>query len=85
MFTGGLRLPALLSQPRPAEPPPLLPIRPRVVKKSKTACPCGVLDEPVTAYAEALIVLTGRCGCLRWFELLGAGLAAVAVNAVVLI
>lgn len=27
----------------------------------------------------------GRCGCLRWFELLVAGLAAAAVNAVVLI
>ncbi len=28
---------------------------------------------------------TGRCGCPRWVELLGAGLAAVAVNPVVLI
>ena len=29
-------------------------------------------------------MLTGRCGCLRGVELLGAGLAAVAVNRVVL-
>ena len=28
----------------------------------------------------AWVVLTGRCGCPRWFELLGAVLAAVAVN-----
>ena len=31
------------------------------------------------------VVLTGRWGCLRGVELLGAGLAAVAVNAVALI
>ena len=30
-------------------------------------------------------MLTLRRGCLRWVELLGAGLAAVAVNAVALI
>ena len=28
---------------------------------------------------------TGGCGCLRWVQLLGAGLAAVAVNSVALI
>ena len=33
----------------------------------------------------AWVVLTLRRGCLRWVELLGAGLAAVAVNAVALI
>ena len=32
-----------------------------------------------------LIVLTLRCGCPSWVQLLGAGLAAVAVNAVALI
>ena len=31
------------------------------------------------------VVLTMHCGCLRGVELLGAGLAAVAVNAVALI
>ena len=30
-------------------------------------------------------MFTMRYGCLRWFEQLGAGLAAVAVNSVVLI
>ena len=33
----------------------------------------------------AWVVCTGRCGFLRWAELLGAGLAAVAVDAVALI
>ena len=33
----------------------------------------------------AWVVLTGGCGCPRWVEWLGAGLAAVAVNRVVLI
>ena len=33
----------------------------------------------------AWVVLTMHCGCLRGVERLGAGLAAVAVNAVVLI
>lgn len=33
----------------------------------------------------AWVVLTGRCGCARWVQLLGAGLAAVAVKAVALI
>ncbi len=37
------------------------------------------------AEGRALIAFTGRCGFLRWFELLVAGLAAAAVNAVVLI
>ena len=49
---------------------------------------CGVgAVQLMTGRAEqgAWIVLTGRCGCPRWFELLGAGLAAVAVNAVALI
>ena len=31
------------------------------------------------------VVITGRCGCQGWVELLGAGLAAAAVNAVALI
>ena len=33
----------------------------------------------------AWVVLTGRCGCPRWVEQLGAGLAVVAVNRVALI
>ena len=33
----------------------------------------------------AWVVLTGRCGCLRGVQLLGVGLAAVAVNAVALL
>ena len=33
----------------------------------------------------AWVVITGRGGCPRWVQLLGAGLAAVAVNAVALI
>jgi len=33
----------------------------------------------------AWVVLAMCCGCPRWFELLGAGLAAVAVDAVALI
>ena len=31
------------------------------------------------------VVITMHCGCLRWFEQLGAGLAAVTVNRAVLI
>ena len=31
------------------------------------------------------VVITMHCGCLRWFEWLGVGLAAVAVNAVALL
>ena len=33
----------------------------------------------------AWLVITMRCGCPRWVQLLGAGLAAVAVNAVALL
>ena len=49
---------------------------------------CGVgAVQLMTGRAEwgVWVVLTGRWGCLRWVELLGAGLAAVAVNAVALI
>jgi len=44
----------------------------------------GVVDEG-RAKDRALIVLTGRGGCLRWVERLVAGLAVVAVKAMALI
>ena len=45
---------------------------------------CGAVVVLVAGQG-AWVVKTGRCGCARWVELLGAGLAAVVVNAVVLI
>ena len=55
----------------------------RMVKKSET--PGGTVPRHLSLGQGAWVVLTGRCGCLRWVERLGAGLAAVTVNRAVLI
>ncbi len=56
---------------------------PGLVKKSLT--PAGTVLPPPGLGLGAWVVLTLRCGCARWIELFGAGLAAVAVNRVALI
>ena len=51
-----------------------------MVKKSET--PAGTVPRHLSLGQGAWVVFTMRCGCLRWVEQLGAGLAAVAVNPV---
>ena len=56
-----------------------------VAKKPKRLSVWGVRSASRGQGQGAWVVLTGRCGCLRGVERLGAGLTAVAVNAVALI
>ena len=54
-----------------------------MVKKSQT--PAGTVPAPWSLGQGAWVVLTLRCGCPRWVQLLGAGLAVVAVDTEALI
>ena len=55
----------------------------RLLKKSQA--PAATVRAPPGSGQGAWLVYAGRCGCARWVQLLGAGLAVVAVDAVALI